>query len=122
MEWCTGKDWGTRLPSSKMYHAAPAPGGASGATRIDTHLDWIEDYVPLDEVIEEQEEEEEEEEVEETTSPEPLDQSVEGLPDRPGASLEAVGACSSTPRRALWWMGVFLASAAVLSRRKQRHL
>lgn len=101
----------------------PCDGGASGATRIDTHLDWIEDYVPLDEVIEEEEEEEvEEEEVEETTSPESLEQSVEGLPDRPGASLEAVGACSSTPRRAPWWMGVFLASAAVLSRRKQRHL
>ena len=100
----------------------PCDGGASGATRIDTHLDWSEDYVPLDEVIEEAEEEEEEEEVaEETNSPETLEESVEGLPDRPGASLEAIGACSSTNRTAPWWMGIFLASAAVLSRRKQRH-
>ena len=98
----------------------PCDGGASGATRIDTHLDWIEEYVPLDEVVEEIEEEEELDE--DTDSPESIEESVEGLPDRPGAGLEAVGACSSTNRSAPLWLGAFVASAAVLSRRKKRHL
>ena len=97
----------------------PCDGGASGATRIDTHLDWIEEYVPLDEIIEE--EEEEEEVPDETSSPESVGESVEGLPARPGTELGAVGACSSTGRSSSWWVGAFLASAAVLSRRKQRH-
>ena len=31
MERYTGMDWETPLPGSKMYHAAPAPGGGSSA-------------------------------------------------------------------------------------------
>jgi hypothetical protein len=68
----------------------PCDGGGSGATRVDTHLDWIEDEVPLDEVDYSEPEPEPEPDPNEETA---IDNN---LPDRP-MNQETIGGCASLP-------------------------
>jgi hypothetical protein len=68
----------------------PCDGGASGATRVDTHLDWIEDEVPLDEVDYSEPVPEPEPDPNEETA---IDNN---LPDRP-MNQEIIGGCASRP-------------------------
>jgi secreted trypsin-like serine protease len=84
----------------------PCDGGGSGATRVDSHFDWIAETVPLEEVVYWEEEEEPEEEITEVI-----------LPERPTEG-EVVGACTIQQRRPSGFVA-FFALGFLWCRRKQ---
>jgi MYXO-CTERM domain-containing protein len=89
----------------------PCDGGGSGATRVDTHMDWIEEEVPLDEVNYSEPDPEPE--------PDPEEEFTENsLPDRPLDS-ETVGACASAPQSSPPAAWLLLLSGILLSRRRR---
>jgi secreted trypsin-like serine protease len=89
--------------------SAPCDGGGSGATRVDSHMNWIEDEVPLDEVDYSEPEPE----------PEPEGEFVDNdLPDRP-LEPENIGTCVSGPKNsppAAWMLPL---SGILLNRRRK---
>ena len=102
--------------------SAPCDGGASGATRVDSHMDWIEGLVPLEE-LEEIPEEEPEPETGGNEEEVVGEGGFSSLPARPGSDVEVMGGCSHSPtQRGPWAAGIVALFGLLLRRRKQLDL
>ncbi len=95
-----------------MGNGGPCDGGASGATRVDAHMDWIAEYVDLDELAA----------IEEAAANPPEDVFDTGLDggagfdESPTAGGCSCSATSSPSNRGLWL--VFLTTLGAVLRRK----
>jgi MYXO-CTERM domain-containing protein len=96
-----------------MGNGGPCDGGASGATRVDSHMDWITEYIDLDELAA----------IEEAAANPPDDEfdtgldGADGWDERPTAGGCACSATSSPASRGMF-VALLTAIGVVLRRRK----